>query len=98
MHERAKQKATDLKGEWESVRLATDAGLILLESKEPYWNDQTSSYVLNFGGRVRFASVKNFQLVSDRDCKRKGLSINLHSGLCGVTVWPCWSGLLCLGL
>ena len=30
---------------------------------------ETGSFVLNFNGRVTLASVKNFQVVHDNDCK-----------------------------
>ena len=33
-------------------------------NKKPQWNEQVGAFVLNFGGRVTVASVKNFQLVS----------------------------------
>lgn len=44
--------------------------LVILHNKQPVWNDDTQSYVLNFHGRVTQASVKNFQIVheSDRKC------------------------------
>lgn len=44
--------------------------LIELKNKPPQWNEETQSYVLNFNGRVSMASVKNFQVVHDDDCKK----------------------------
>ncbi|GJJ72201.1 tubby-related protein 1 [Entomortierella parvispora] len=41
--------------------------LLVLRNKSPQWNDDTNSFVLNFGGRVTLASVKNFQIVHDND-------------------------------
>jgi tubby-related protein 1 len=41
--------------------------VIVLKNREPVWCDETGSYVLNFNGRVSFASIKNFQLVHPRD-------------------------------
>ncbi|KTG40777.1 hypothetical protein cypCar_00008093 [Cyprinus carpio] len=41
--------------------------LIELHNKTPVWNDDTTSYVLNFSGRVTQASVKNFQIVHSKD-------------------------------
>eukprot|EP00033_Pygsuia_biforma_P001870 GCRY01002090.1.p1 GENE.GCRY01002090.1~~GCRY01002090.1.p1 ORF type:complete len:390 (+),score=85.32 GCRY01002090.1:142-1311(+) len=38
-----------------------------LHNKQPVWNEQTESYVLNFSGRVTKASVKNFQLIDKED-------------------------------
>lgn len=43
--------------------------VITLTNKEPVWCEETGSYVLNFDGRVSFASIKNFQLVHPRDRK-----------------------------
>lgn len=43
------------------------ADLLVLKNKSPQWNDDTNSFVLNFGGRVSLASVKNFQIVHDND-------------------------------
>lgn len=37
------------------------------KNKDPVWNDDVGAYVLNFGGRVTEASVKNFQLVCEND-------------------------------
>ena len=34
-----------------------------LENKAPHWNENLKCWCLNFRGRVKFASVKNFQLV-----------------------------------
>ncbi|KAF9117903.1 hypothetical protein BGW39_001678 [Mortierella sp. 14UC] len=41
--------------------------LLVLRNKSPQWNDDTNSFVLNFGGRVSLASVKNFQIIHDND-------------------------------
>jgi len=38
-------------------------GLMALQNRPPWWNVELGSFVLNFGGRVSVASVKNFQLV-----------------------------------
>jgi tubby-related protein 1 len=51
----------------ERVKTGRDDGLLVLRNKQPEWNDATSSYVLNFHGRVTQASVKNFQIVHDSD-------------------------------
>jgi Tub family len=40
----------------------TDFGLLALQNRPPWWNVELGSFVLNFGGRVSVASVKNFQL------------------------------------
>eukprot|EP00051_Salpingoeca_urceolata_P005778 m.77062 g.77062 ORF g.77062 m.77062 type:complete len:425 (+) comp14535_c0_seq3:79-1353(+) len=44
-----------------------DKELLVLGNKEPQWNEETGSYVLNFYGRVKMASVKNFQIVHKSD-------------------------------
>ena len=44
-------------------------GTALLTGKSPRWNAQLQSYVLNFHGRVSAASVKNFQLCTERDAR-----------------------------
>uniref|UniRef100_A0A671YSY8 TUB like protein 1b n=2 Tax=Sparus aurata TaxID=8175 RepID=A0A671YSY8_SPAAU len=41
--------------------------MIELHNKTPVWNDETSSHVLNFNGRVTQASIKNFQIVHSKD-------------------------------
>lgn len=41
-------------------------GLMSLQNRPPWWNVDLGAFVLNFGGRVSVASVKNFQLC-DRD-------------------------------
>ena len=37
----------------------------MLSNKQPVWNEDTESFVLNFGGRVTKASVKNFQIIHE---------------------------------
>jgi hypothetical protein len=41
---------------------SNDFGLTSLQNRPPWWNAELGSFVLNFGGRVSVASVKNFQL------------------------------------
>ena len=40
---------------------------IELKNKEPQWNEETQSFVLNFYGRVTLASIKNFQVIHHHD-------------------------------
>jgi len=42
-------------------------GLMVLQNRPPWWNVELNAFVLNFGGRVKVASVKNFQLVERPD-------------------------------
>lgn len=44
-----------------------DFGLLALQNRPPWWNVELGSFVLNFGGRVSVASVKNFQLCDRYD-------------------------------
>lgn len=47
-----------------------DFGLMTLQNRPPWWNVELGSFVLNFGGRVSVASVKNFQLCERSDHDR----------------------------
>jgi len=51
----------------ERFKLQRMTDLLTLRNKQPTWNEETQSYVLNFGGRVKAASVKNFQIVHEED-------------------------------
>lgn len=42
---------------------SSDNSLLVLQNRPPWWNAEINAFVLNFGGRVSVASVKNFQLV-----------------------------------
>uniref|UniRef100_A0A7S1ZHA6 Tubby C-terminal domain-containing protein n=1 Tax=Ditylum brightwellii TaxID=49249 RepID=A0A7S1ZHA6_9STRA len=44
-----------------------DYGLLALQNRPPWWNIELGAFVLNFGGRVSVASVKNFQLCDRHD-------------------------------
>jgi len=50
-----------------AVGSETDYGLMALQNRPPWWNVELGSFVLNFGGRVSVASVKNFQLCERTD-------------------------------
>eukprot|EP00899_Mesostigma_viride_P012551 jgi/Mesvir1/21297/Mv21688-RA.1 len=41
--------------------------LVIMRNNPPKWNEQLQAYCLNFNGRVTAASVKNFQLVEEKD-------------------------------
>lgn len=53
----------------ERYKAGSFGDLTLIRNKAPQWNDDTQSYVLNFGGRVTKASVKNFQLIDEANRK-----------------------------
>jgi len=42
-------------------------GIKEFQNKNPKWNDQLQAFVLNFNGRVEKPSVKNFQLIDERN-------------------------------
>jgi hypothetical protein len=48
-------------------RVSGDNGLMSLQNRPPWWNVELGAFVLNFGGRVSVASVKNFQLCERND-------------------------------
>jgi tubby-related protein 1 len=50
-----------------NYRATCTDSMMVLQNKPPKWNEQVGAYVLNFGGRVTMASVKNFQLMSPDD-------------------------------
>jgi len=56
----------ELEGNGEHV-LPSDFGLLSLQNRPPWWNVELGAFVLNFGGRVSVASVKNFQLCDRQD-------------------------------
>ncbi|CAB3404508.1 unnamed protein product [Caenorhabditis bovis] len=51
----------------ERYKLRNTADLVVMSNKNPVWNEDTQSYVLNFHGRVTQASVKNFQIIHELD-------------------------------
>jgi len=59
-------------------RAGKDNTFIKLMNKTPRWNESLGAFCLNFQGRVTVASVKNFQLVDERDQDR----IVLQFGKC----------------
>lgn len=55
--------------------------LVMLANKPPEWDDNIKAFTLDFGGRVREASVKNFQLVHwDHNTDRKGADTVIQFG------------------
>jgi len=53
----------------QSAKESKGEPLLHICNKQPEFNEATSSYVLNFSGRVTIASVKNFQLISSEQDK-----------------------------
>ena len=50
-----------------AVSRLDNLGLMSLQNRPPWWNIELGAFVLNFGGRVSVASVKNFQLCDHND-------------------------------
>ena len=65
------QERNSVTDEGEEQNGASDSsdnmGLTVLQNRPPWWNMELGSFVLNFGGRVSVASVKNFQLCERHD-------------------------------
>lgn len=51
--------------EEESLSEFAGSNVVRFRNKSPRWNERLKSYALNFGGRVKQASIKNFILVDD---------------------------------
>ena len=49
----------------ETLTMFQPPNIINLRNKQPRWNERLKSYALNFGGRVKQASIKNFILIDD---------------------------------
>ncbi len=49
------------------VKSQNNEKLTFLKNKPPRWNEATQSHCLNFGGRVTLPSIKNFQLIAEKD-------------------------------
>lgn len=55
-------------------------GLMALQNRPPWWNVELGAFVLNFGGRVSVASVKNFQLCDRNDLEHVMLQFGRIQG------------------
>lgn len=51
-------------------KAASSSASVVLRNKPPHWNDTLRCWCLNFRGRVKLASVKNFQLVKANDAAK----------------------------
>jgi tubby-related protein 1 len=49
--------------EYQAVELDDQEDLLTFETKKPEWNEELQAWTLNFNGRVKMASKKNFLLV-----------------------------------
>ena len=59
---------------------AASLGLMALQNRPPWWNVDLGAFVLNFGGRVSVASVKNFQLCDKHNQEHIMLQFGRISG------------------
>ena len=59
----------DVSGENILIELSKnhDSRLIYFKNKQPVWNEKLNSYGLDFNGRVKQGSVKNFQLCDEKE-------------------------------
>lgn len=60
-----------------------------LRNKPPHWNDSLRCWCLNFRGRVKLASVKNFQLISVAD-PTKAIAMQARAPLLLFDSCRCW--------
>ena len=56
-------------GIWKEYNASGEASphLVLLKTRKPQWSDSAQAWTLNFKGRVKLASKKNFMLVDQTD-------------------------------
>ena len=57
-----------------------------LQNKPPHWNDTLRCWCLNFRGRVKLASVKNFQLIKAEDPNK---AIVMQVSMLSITQCTC---------
>jgi len=61
-HHNQNGEVLDVENPAEIIDSTQEYGLLSLQNRPPWWNVELGAFVLNFGGRVSVASVKNFQL------------------------------------
>ena len=59
----------DFAGIWQEYNASGEGSsqLVLLKPRKPQWSDSAQAWTLNFKGRVKLASKKNFMLVDKSD-------------------------------
>lgn len=67
---------------------------VVLQNKAPHWNEGLRCWCLNFRGRVKLASVKNFQARAWEGPEWGGSGAMRMSCLCGLAC-SVWGGLGC---
>ena len=69
---------------------------VQLQNKAPHWNDTLRCWCLNFRGRVKLASVKNFQLIkADDPNKTIVMQVSLQY-ICCMHGFHVHGGFICL--
>mmetsp|Transcript_37417 Transcript_37417/g.60897 ORF Transcript_37417/g.60897 Transcript_37417/m.60897 type:complete len:570 (-) Transcript_37417:211-1920(-) len=76
------QKFNAKKGdEYQALELDEQEELLTFETKKPSWNEELQAWTLNFNGRVKLASKKNFLLVPNS--KNEGMDEEFgHDTVC----------------
>ena len=52
---------------------------VSLMNKQPHWNEQRRCWCLNFDGRVKMESIRNFQLAFDSRPDEVVMQVRLHT-------------------
>ena len=62
-----RKKTKEQKTQYAAVEQTEQAQLLLLDTKKPEWSEKLQAWTLNFAGRVKAASKRNFMLVIEQD-------------------------------
>ena len=61
-----KKKTKEQNTKYAAVEQVEQAQLLILETKKPEWSEKLNAWTLNFNGRVKQPSKRNFMLVIDQ--------------------------------
>ena len=61
-----RKKTKEQKTQYAAVEQTEQAQLLLLDTKKPEWSEKLQAWTLNFAGRVKAASKRNFMLVIEQ--------------------------------
>jgi len=67
MHKEKDEDMLDFDREYTMVEQDNQQDLMIFETKKPVWNEQLSAWTLNFNGRVKIPSKKNFLIHAEID-------------------------------
>ena len=62
-----KKKTKEQQAQYAAVEQVEQAQLLILETKKPEWSEKLNAWTLNFAGRVKEPSKRNFMLVIQQD-------------------------------